>query len=542
MVIGNWSLVIYNDFMSKKPVVLAILDGFGISYEQRGNAVYHAKTPNLKYISENYPGTTLRASGVEVGLSWGEMGSSEVGHTNIGAGIVVYQNLERFNIAIRDKSFYSLEAWKNATHHAIKNESNIHIMGLLSNGGVHSHIDHLFAILESIKLTGFKGNVFIHIFTDGQDVAPQSAVKFIGMLEAEMKRQRIGKIASVMGRYYAMDRNENWDRIKKAYDCMVYGVGEGARTAEEAVVNSYDKNIKDEMILPTVVTGDRGSPVGLVKNGDVLIFFNFRADRARQITKVFTSSDFNKFNRFDFNNLLFIPLAQYGIGYPMESAFPPEHISYPLAKVISEAGLKQLHIAEKEKYAHVTYFFNGGTEHEFPGEDRIIIPSKSVISYDQKPEMSAYEILERVLVEIKANNYDFTVVNFANGDIVGHTGNFQAGVKAVEVLDDCIGKLKDAVLAAGGTLVITADHGNIEEMINLETGEIDKEHSTNPVPLWIITPTNSRRSKSKRAQIAPQGILADVAPTILEIMDIPQPKHMSGTGLLNIVTECPLVK
>ncbi len=528
--------------MNKKPVVLAILDGFGISYEQKGNAIYHAKTPNLKYISENYPGTTLRASGVEVGLSWGEMGSSEVGHTNIGAGLVVYQNLERFNIAIRDKSFYSLSAWKNVKDHTTKDESNIHIMGLLSNGGVHSHIDHLFAILESIKLTGFKGNVFIHVFTDGQDVAPQSALKFIGMLEAEIKRVKFGKIASVMGRYYTMDRNENWDRIKKAYDCMVFGVGERGYSAEEAVINSYDKNIKDEMIEPTVIVGDHESPVGLVRNGDALIFFNFRADRARQITKVFTSSDFNKFNRFEFNNLLFVPLAQYGIGYPMESAFPPEHISYPLAKVISDAGLKQLHIAEKEKYAHVTYFFNGGTEKEFAGEDRIIIPSKSVSSYDQKPEMSAYEILERVLAEIKAGEFDFTVVNFANGDIVGHTGDFAAGVRAVEVLDDCIGKLMHAVLAVGGTLVITADHGNVEEMINLETGEIDKEHSTNPVPFWIVAPSNLKHSKVKRAQIAPQGILADVAPTVLEIMGIPQPQHMSGTSLLNIVTECPLMK
>ena len=528
--------------MVKKPVVLAILDGFGISFEQRGNAVYHAQTPNLKFISENYPGTTLRASGVEVGLSWGEMGSSEVGHTNIGAGIVVYQNLERFNIAIRDKSFYDLSAWRDAVEHVTSHESNIHIMGLLSNGGVHSHIDHLFAILESIKNLDFGGNVFVHIFTDGQDVAPQSALKFIGALEAEMKRLKLGKIASVVGRYYAMDRNENWDRIKKAYDCLVYGVGEKALTASDAIVNSYDKDIKDEIIEPTVITNSHGSPLGLIKNNDALIFFNFRADRARQITKVFTSTDFNKFNRFEFNNLLFIPLAQYGIGYPMESAFPPENISYPLAKVISDSGLKQLHIAEKEKYAHVTYFFNGGFEKEFAGEDRIIIPSKTVSSYDLAPKMSAYEILDRVLTDISALKYDFIVVNFANCDIVGHTGNFAAGIKSVEVVDDCIGKLKDAVLGAGGTLVITADHGNVEEMINLETGEVDKEHSTNPVPLWIVSPTNSKHINSKRMQIAPQGILADVAPTILEIMGIPKPKNMSGTSLLDIVTECPLTK
>ncbi len=533
--------------MIKQPVVLAILDGFGISFEKRGNAVYLAKIPNLKEISKNYPGTTLRASGVEVGLSWGEMGSSEVGHTNIGAGLVVYQNLERFNIALKDNSFYKLDAWRKAVEHSTKNNSAIHIMGLLSNGGVHSHIDHLLGILKSLHELRFAGKVFLHIFTDGQDVAPQSAPRFIEMLGAEMTRLQLGEIATIIGRYYAMDRNENWDRIEAAYKCLTEGAGEKAKSPEEALLMSYDRGVKDESIRPTVILNANGKPKGLIKGNDSLIFFNFRADRARQITKSFVAPDFNKFSREKMDNLFFVSMTQYGTGYLTEAAFPPEYVSTTLAKVISDNGGAQLHIAEKEKYAHVTYFFNGGVEKEFPGEDRIIIKSKPLASYDLDPAMSAREIADRVVREINPSEggmkYNFIVVNFANGDVVGHTGNMEAGIKSVEVLDECIGKLKEAVLKVGGSLVLTADHGNVEEMINLETGEIDKEHSTNPVPLWIISPKNKILQKNDvRTEIAPQGILADVAPTILEIMEIPKPKEMSGTSLLSLVTTCPLLE
>jgi 2,3-bisphosphoglycerate-independent phosphoglycerate mutase len=528
--------------MRKKPVVLAILDGFGISFEKRGNPTAVAKLPNLRYISQHYPGTTLRASGIEVGLSWGEMGSSEVGHTNIGAGLVVYQNLERFNIAIKNDEFYDLSAWSRVVEHAQKNKSAIHIMGLLSNGGVHSHIDHLFAIIRSIKLLKFKGPVFIHVFTDGQDVAPQSAPKFLELLENELIKEKIGKIATICGRYYAMDRSENWDRIERAYRLLTEGVGDKFMNSAEVIASSYEKDIKDEYVEPAVITRPNGEPLGLVRGNDALIFFNFRADRARQLTRAFTDPNFNRFSRVALGNLEFVSLTQYGTGYPMESAFPPEHISTPLAKVLSQKGFTQLHIAEKEKYAHVTYFFNGGLEKEFTGEDRIIIPSKSVASYDTAPEMSAVEIADRVMTEIQRGNYDFIVVNFANGDVIGHTGNFEASVKALEVLDDCIGKLMKNVLDHSGKMIITADHGNVEELINLVSGEIDKEHSTNPVPFWIITPENlHERKSSKIIPAAPQGILADVAPTILELMGVDQPKEMSGTSLLGVLTECPLI-
>ncbi len=527
--------------MSKKPVVLAILDGFGVSFDKRGNAVYLANTPNLRAISREYPGTTLRASGIEVGLSWGEMGSSEVGHTNIGAGLVVYQNLERFNIAIRNKSFYSLDVWKRVAAHAETNGGNIHLMGLLSNGGVHSHIEHLFAILRALREIRFKGRVFIHIITDGQDTAPQSAPRFLESLEDEMAAFKIGEIASVSGRYFAMDRNENWDRIEKFYRCLTEGVGGEAMTPQEAIALSYDKNATDESIEPTIMVDEGGEPIGLIQGNDSFIFFTFGADRARQITRAFTDPEFNKFPRVALGNLLFASLTQYGLGYQILSAFPPEYISTPLAKVISDAGKSQLHIAEREKYAHVTYFFNGGIEKEFLNEDRIIVPSKSAASYDAIPEMSAREIADRVVADISAVKYDFIVVNFANGDIVGHTGNLPASIRAVEVLDECVGKLRDAVFAAGGILVITADHGNVEELINLETGEIDKEHSTNPVPFWIVS-EDRRKPPSEGSQIgvAPQGILADVAPTILELMGISKPEGMTGTSLLGIITECPL--
>lgn len=529
--------------MAKNPIVLVILDGFGIAYEKEGNAIYSAKTPNFKSISEEYPGVLLRASGNEVGLSWGEMGNSEVGHLNLGSGLVVYQNLPRINLTIQDKTFFNLPVWKKAAEHAKENKSDIHLMGVVSNGGVHGHINHLLALLKTFKDLKFKGNVFIHFFADGRDASPQSAVVFMSILKDEINKLKIGQVVSVVGRYYSMDRNENWDRTKKAYDCLVLGEGKRAENLEEAIAESYTNDVNDEFIEPIVAGDKKNEPIGRIKSGDAVIFFNFRPDRARQLTQAFIMPEFKKFERHHVNNLFFVTMTDYGLEYPVEVAFPPQYITNPLAKVVADAGKKQLHIAETEKYAHVTYFFNGGTEAPFSGEDRVLIPSKDVKSFDEKPEMSAYEITERLTAEIAKGNYDFIVANFANGDMVGHTGNFKASVKAVEVLDECIGDIKKAVLKAGGTLLITADHGNVEELINLATGNIDKEHSTHPVPLWIIGPDNKKTEKIERpGPIEPGGILADVAPTVLEIMGLEKPKEMTGASLLHIINDCPLPK
>jgi len=529
--------------MSRKPTVLVILDGFGISQEKLGNAIALAKTPNFTSISENYQGMLLRSSGTEVGLSWGEMGNSEVGHLNLGSGLVVYQHLPRINLAIQDKSFFALPAWKKAVAHAQQNKSNIHLMGVVSNGGVHGHLNHLLAVLKAIKDLKFKGSVFIHMFADGRDASPQSAVVFMSILKDEIKKIKIGEIASVSGRYYAMDRNENWDRTQKAYNCMVSGEGQKVKDAEQAIADSYAKEINDEFIEPTIIVGDDDQPAGIIQDNDAAIFFNFRPDRARQITQAFVEPEFTKFSRKKINNLLFVTMMDYGVNYPIEVAFPPQHITYPLARVISDAGKKQLHIAETEKYAHVTYFLNGGVEAPFPGENRILISSKNVVSFDMKPEMSAYEITERLIKELKGEIYEFIAVNFANGDMVGHTGNLKATIKAIEVLDECIGKIEKEVLKAGGALLITADHGNAEEMINLATKEIDKEHSTNPVPFWILG-ENYRLASGQEtpASNEPGGILADVAPTILELLEIPQPSDMTGASLLHVASRCPFPK
>lgn len=522
--------------------MLIIMDGFGITLEKKGNPFTEAKIPNLKEISEWYPGSTLQSSGAEVGLMWGEMGSSEVGHMNLGAGTVVPQNLPKINSAIKDKSFFDLPTWKKAIDHAKNNDSDLHLMGLVSNGGVHSHIDHLFAILKVIKDSGFSGNLFIHVFTDGQDTAPKAAMKFIEPLEAELNKLGIGQIATVIGRYYAIDKSESWDRTQKAYVCLTEGKGNQAENPKAAVDDCYAKGLRDENMEPYVIMKS-GQPVATIKDNDSVIFFNYRSDRARQITKAFMQKDFNKFKRKQLKNLSFVSMMPYGTGTAeVQSAFLADIVSNPLAKVLADAGKTQFHIAETEKYAHVTYFFNGGTEQPFSGEDRAIIPSKKEAkSYDLVPEMSAKEITQKTLEELKKQKYDFLVVNLANGDMVGHTGNYEASIKAIEVLDENIGKLVKAMLKIGGTTLITADHGNVEEMINLKTGEIDKEHSTNPVPFWLITPDNKKSVKSApRTSIAPQGLLGDVAPTILELMGLSQPADMVGASLLKVMTECPL--
>ncbi len=527
--------------MNKEKILLLILDGFGISLGKEGNPIVLAKTPNLEKISNTYPGALLQASGMEVGLSWGEMGNSEVGHSNIGAGLVVYQNLLKIDIAIKDGSFDSIPTWDKLIAHSTKNNSPIHLIGMISNGGIHSHIDHLLRILSILKNKEFKNNIFIHFITDGQDTAPSSAIKFYEILKPYLSDKI--QIASVLGRYYAMDKSENWDRTEKAYLCLTQGSKKTSKNIQTLLEASYSEGVLDERVEPTTIISEDGNPVGLIKDGDSIMFFNFRADRARQLTQAFIFEEFTHFKREKLSDLVFATMMSYGKEYATESLFPAQTIDHPLAEIVSSLGRSQFHIAETEKYAHVTYFFNGGTETQYTGEDRMIIPSPKVATYDLKPEMSAFEIAKETIKRIESNSYDLIVANLANGDMVGHTGNLKAGIKAIEIIDECIGMLSKAALTQGLTMLITADHGNIEEMINEETKEIDKEHSTNPVPLWLIKKGSElEETPVPLTQLAPQGILADIAPTILELMGIAQPKEMTGTSLLSTLGSCPLPK
>lgn len=502
-----------------RPVVLAILDGTGLSEDPSGNAVALAKKPNLKYFSENYLGTKLKASGIDVGVPWGEVGSSEVGHTNIGAGTVLYQNYPRVSIAIQEGTFFKIPVWDEAVK-----RPNIHIMGLLTVSGIHAHIDHLIGLLQMLSMKKYKGGVYIHIFTDGEDAPQRSAPQFLKQLEAAMKKYKIGVIASVSGRYWPMDRSKNWDRVQKFMDVLTLGKGPEATSAEQVIENSYANNIEDEMIEPTVIADKKGKPLGVMTPADCAIFFNIRPDRARQLTEMLEKIE----------GLLTITMTQYSETQKAKVAFEPQYITEPLAKAVSDAGKKQFHIAESEKYAHVTYFLNGGHEAPFPGEDRETIPSPKVSGYEKKPEMAAREITAEVLKRLDQNKYDFMAINFANGDMVGHTGNLKAATQAIETVDECLGKISKKVLEMDGVLVITDDHGNCEEMINPQTGGIITEHSTNPVMFFVV----GKSYLAPQAPIVPgeaNGLLADVAPTILEIMGIPKPKEMTGQSLLHSI-------
>ncbi len=523
-----------------KPVVLVILDGWGIDPGTEGNAIKLAKLPNWDNLLANYPLTSVQAAGISVGLFWGENGNSEVGHLNLGSGLIVYQNLPRITLSIQDKSFFKNKALVGACQHAVDNKSTLHLMGLVSAGGIHSHIDHLYALLKMAKEHKVK-QVAIHAITDGRDTPRNAAEKYMAELEAKLKKIHIGRIASVSGRFYTMDRDNRWDRIEKAYDAMVEGKGPQSDSPLKAVKDSYSQQTFDESILPTVITKG-GKPVAKIQDNDAVIFFNFRADRARQIAKAFVMPDFKEFNRaHKLQNLYFVAMTQYEEGLPVEVAFEPKNITNPLARVISEAGKRQLHIAETEKYAHVTYFFDGGSEKPFPEEKQMVIPSPKVKSYDQVPEMSAQELTETLGKEILTGKYDFAVVNYANPDMVGHTGNLPATVKALEYLDKKIKQLVDTVLSIDGALIITADHGNCEQMIETQTKEIVKEHSTNPVPFLLIS-NDFKLSNSKdevtvqQEQLNPTGVLADVAPTVLDLMGVAKPDEMTGMSLRGSLT------
>ncbi len=521
-----------------KPVVLAILDGFGVAPENAGNAIAHANMPHWKGFVREYPVMTLFASGSEVGLSFGEMGNSEVGHLNIGAGRVYYQTFPLINQSIQNGSFFENNAFVEAIENAQKNKKAVHLLGLVSSGNVHGSLDHLFALLECAKQHKFK-NVFIHAILDGRDALFNSAIDFIGLLEAKIKELGIGKIATLSGRFYSMDRDNRWERIQKSYIAMTDGRADVyAADAISAIQDSYAKKIYDEEFIPTVI-GSPESPVAKIQNGDSVIFFNFRPDRSRQLTQAFVNPGFTKFERVYLKDLFFVTMAEYEKELPVTVAFPPQVVNNCLAQVISKAGLRQFHIAETEKYAHITFFLNGTLEDPFVGEDRKIIPSPKVASYDQAPEMSADEIVKETVKAIQSEAYDVIFLNFANPDMVAHTGNFDATIKGIEAVDKALGTLAEYTLASGGVLLITADHGNAEEVKNLQTGDMDKEHSTNPVPFLIVG--EKYRGEAGPAGdpidgdlslMPPVGMLADVAPTVLSILGIDQPPEMTGRPLI----------
>ena len=524
--------------MENTPAVLLILDGWGVAPESPGNAIALANTPVFDDLVRRYPAMTLRSSGEEVGLSWGEMGNSEVGHLTIGAGRVYYQTLPRIDHDIASGAFFERPAFLHAIEHVKKNNSKLHLIGLTSSGRVHGMDTHCHALLDLAKRQGLD-HVFVHAILDGRDTLYNAGIDFVTTLTQKMEEMGVGKIASLSGRFFAMDRDNRWDRVEKAYNAMVKGEAEGqAEDPIEAIRASYAKEVYDEQFIPTVITKD-GVPVAMIGTGDAVIFFNFRPDRARQLAKAFVLPEFDAFKRQSVADLLFVTMAEYEAGLPVEVAYPKEVISHTLAEVISQAGLKQFHLAETEKYAHVTFFLNGTHEEPFPGEERAIIPSPKVASYDQEPAMSARELTDRALKEIRSDAYDFLVANFANADMVGHTGNLEATIKACEVVDSCVGKIVEATLEKGGVIFITADHGNAEELKNLQTQDMDKEHSTNPVPFLIVGKDIEGQAtgvgevpNGDLSLVPPIGMLADVAPTILHVMGIDPPAEMTGASLL----------
>lgn len=505
--------------MTKAPVALLIMDGFGINKDAYGNAIAAAATPNLDRYFATYPNTTIGASGLDVGLPDGQMGNSEVGHTNIGAGRIVYQMLVKISKSIQDGDFYENPALVAAMNNAKEKGTALHLMGLLSPGGVHSHQTHMYGLCEMAKRFGIE-KVYIHAFLDGRDVPPSSAAEYMEEACAELKKIGVGKVATVMGRFYAMDRDNAWDRVEKAYAAMVYGEGVKGCCPVGAIQASYENEVTDEFMLPTVIDAE-----GMIRENDSVVFFNFRPDRARQITRAFVDADFTGFARKNgFFPVHFVCMAQYDATMPNVSvAFPPEALDMTMGEYLSKCGKTQLRIAETQKYAHVTFFFNGGEERQFEGEDRILIKSPDVATFDMKPEMSAYEVTDAVLEAIAADQYDVIILNYANCDMVGHTGIFDAAKAAVEAVDTCIGKVADAVLAKGGKVLITADHGNADKMYEPD-GAPFTAHTTFPVPFIVAGEGDCKLRET--------GVLADIAPTMLTMLGLPQPKEMTGQSMI----------
>jgi 2,3-bisphosphoglycerate-independent phosphoglycerate mutase len=531
-------IIMINSQKRPKPAVMIVLDGFGVAPDGDGNAISKAETPTLDMLTQRYPTMVLRASGETVGLPWGEMGNSEVGHLAIGSGRIFYQDLPRIDRAIEDNNFFKNKSFLHAMDHVKKTGGTLHLMGVLSSGKVHGYDRHCHRLLELAKDNDVK-DVVVHVFLDGRDSLYNSGIEFVQLLQQKISELRLGKIATISGRFYAMDRDNRWDRTEKVYKAMT--LGESAQKFEdpiEAIKSSYAREVYDEEFVPVVIT-KKGNPISVVKKNDSVIFFNYRADRSRQLTKAFILPSFFKFNRGYIENLYFVTMTEYEKGLPADVAFPQESVSKTLCEVIADSKLVQLHIAETEKYAHITYFLNGKNENPQEQEDRVIIPSPFIASYDEQPEMSAYKITDRVIKEVKTGNYDVIFVNFANPDMVAHTGNLGATIKAVEIVDECVGKIIKEVLKQDGFIMITSDHGNAEEVKNLQTGDINKEHSTNPVPLWIVS--NSLEGKAgisgdipnkDLSRVSPVGILADIAPTFLHLLNIEKPSEMTGQSLI----------
>ncbi|MGE5396418.1 MAG: 2,3-bisphosphoglycerate-independent phosphoglycerate mutase [Chitinophagales bacterium] len=510
--------------MIPKPLLLMILDGWGNSDCREGNAIHDAHPENFLRLKKTYPFTLLSTSGLDVGLPLGQMGNSEVGHLNMGAGRVVFQEITRISQAIESGSFFENREFISAMDFALENGGALHLLGLLSDGGVHSLLEHLVALIRMASDRGIN-TVYVHAFLDGRDVPPASAQVYITDLQRAMQEIGIGEIATVMGRYYAMDRDKRWDRNERAYRAMVLGEGLKAASPYEAVKQSYDKDVTDEFVEPTVIVDDAGNPQGLIKDGDGVIFFNFRADRARQITRAFVDREFTPFDRGDRLNIYYVCLTQYDATIKAPVAFMPQSLNNTLGEYLADQGLKQLRIAETEKYAHVTFFFNGGVESPNTNEDRILIPSPKVATYDLKPEMSAYEVTDRVLSEIDRDYYDVIIMNYANPDMVGHTGIMKAAVTAIRTVDACLERVINQVLAHNGTVLLTADHGNAELMYEPDGSPVTA-HTTNLVPFIIIG--EKYRGKNLRSGAS----LQDIAPTMLKILELPIPKEMTGKSLL----------
>ena len=502
-----------------RPTMLMILDGYGLNKETTGNAIAAADKPHLDDIFAKYPSTSLKACGLDVGLPEGQMGNSEVGHLNIGAGRIVYQDLTMITKAIEDGSFFENKAFLKAVDHVKKNGSTLHLLGLLSDGGVHSHINHLLALVDLAKKHDIE-KLCVHCFLDGRDVPPRCAQKYIDILTGHFEKAGIGTLGVISGRYYAMDRDKRWDRVEKAYDAMTIGKGMHAASGKEAIDAAYERDENDEFVLPTVIDG--ALPVD---DGDAMIMFNFRPDRAREITRTFVDSDFDGFDRKKkASDICYICMTQYDAEMPdVTLAFPPETLHNTLGEYIASLGLTQLRIAETEKYAHVTFFFNGGVEAPNRNEDRILIPSPKVATYDMQPEMSAYEVTDKVLEAIDTDKYDLIILNFANADMVGHTGVMKAAVEAIETLDKCVPKIADAILAKDGQILLTADHGNADVMLDRD-GNVVTAHSLNDVPLVHIA--------NHPSQLRDGGRLSDIAPTILKLMNLDIPEEMTGKPLV----------
>lgn len=510
--------------MKKKPTVLMILDGYGMRDTCEHNAVCEAKTPIMDQLMSQCPFVRGNASGLAVGLPDGQMGNSEVGHLNMGAGRIVYQELTRITKSIEDGDFFENPEFLAAADTCKKNDSALHLFGLVSDGGVHSHLTHLFGLLEFAKRQGLK-KVYVHCFLDGRDTPPTSGKEFVAELEKKMQQLGIGEVASVMGRYYAMDRDKNWDRVQKAYDVLTKAEGEKAESACAGIQASYDKEVNDEFVVPFYVEKD-GKPVATIQDGDSVIFFNFRPDRAREITRAFCDDDFTGFARDKRLDLTYVCFTEYDPTIPnKEVAFHKVSINNTFGEFLAANGLKQARIAETEKYAHVTFFFNGGVEEPNEGEDRILVKSPKVATYDLKPEMSAYEVCDKLVEAIKSDKYDVIIINFANPDMVGHTGVEAAAIKAIEAVDECVGKAVEAVKEVNGQMFICADHGNAEQLVDYETGAPFTAHTTNPVPFILV---NADPSYGLREG----GCLADIAPTLIELMGMEQPAEMTGKSLL----------